>query len=54
MGGHTDHYEEELSQPLISFSFGQSAVFLIGGCTRDIKPEGIYSLICNHYLMVYL
>ncbi|XP_047136393.1 nucleic acid dioxygenase ALKBH1 isoform X1 [Hydra vulgaris] len=42
MGGHTDHYEEELSQPLISYSFGQAAVFLIGGPTRDIKPEGIW------------
>lgn len=40
MGGHTDHYEEELRQPLISYSFGQSAVYLIGGDTRDIKPEG--------------
>ena len=40
MGGHTDHYEEELSQPLIAYSFGQSAVYLIGGQTRDVKPEG--------------
>ena len=40
MGGHTDHYEEALRQPLISYSFGQTAVYLIGGDTRDIKPEG--------------
>ena len=40
MGGHTDHYEEELRQPLIAYSFGQPAVYLIGGDTRDIKPEG--------------
>ena len=40
MGGHTDHYEEELDQPLISVSFGQPAVFLIGGPTRDIRPTG--------------
>lgn len=40
MGGHTDHYEEELDAPLISLSFGQKAVFLIGGKTKDVKPEG--------------
>ena len=42
MGGHTDHYEEELQQPLISYSFGQSAVYLIGGATRDVKPKAIW------------
>jgi len=42
MGGHTDHYEDELSQPLISYSFGQSAIYLIGGQTRDVKPEAIW------------
>ena len=42
MGGHTDHYEEALTQPLISYSFGQSAIYLIGGQTRDLKPAGIY------------
>merc|ERR1712113_736917 len=42
MGGHTDHYEEELCQPLISYSFGQACVFLIGGTTRDIKPTAIW------------
>ena len=41
MGGHTDHYEEELCQPLIAYTLGQSAVYLIGGDTRDIKPEGM-------------
>ena len=41
MGGHTDHYEEDLRQPLISYSLGQSAIYLIGGDTRDIKPEGM-------------
>eukprot|EP00794_Sanderia_malayensis_P003371 gene3371-3860_t len=42
MGGHTDHYEEELNAPLISVSFGQPAVFLMGGKTKDIKPEAIW------------
>ena len=40
MGGHTDHYEEELDAPLLSISFGQPCVFLIGGPTKDVKPEG--------------
>ncbi len=40
MGGHTDHYEEELDAPLISVSFGLPAVFLIGGQTKDIQPQG--------------
>ncbi|CAG0882873.1 unnamed protein product [Darwinula stevensoni] len=35
---HTDHSEMDLSSPLFSFSFGQRAVFLIGGATRDITP----------------
>ncbi|EDO43822.1 predicted protein, partial [Nematostella vectensis] len=42
MGGHTDHYELDLSWPLISVSFGQSAVFLIGGKTKDVKPTALY------------
>lgn len=42
MGGHTDHYESDLSWPLISLSFGQSAIFLIGGATRDIRPSALY------------
>ena len=40
MGGHTDHYELDLSWPLVSISFGQTAVFLIGGATRDVRPTG--------------
>ena len=40
MGGHTDHYESDLSWPLISLSFGQTAIFLIGGGTRDVRPVG--------------
>ena len=43
MGGHTDHYESDLSWPLISLSFGQTAIFLIGGATRDIRPAGMYT-----------
>ena len=40
MGGHVDKYENDLSQPLVSISFGQSAVYLIGGKTCDIRPTG--------------
>lgn len=42
MGGHTDHYEDILSQPLISFSFGLPAIFLIGGATRDVQPQALW------------
>lgn len=31
LSGHTDHSEQDLSAPLFSISFGQSAIFLIGG-----------------------
>lgn len=46
MGGHTDHYESDLSWPLISLSFGQTAIFLIGGATRDIRPVGKLVAFC--------
>lgn len=36
LSGHTDHSELNLDAPLFSISFGQSAIFLIGG--RD-KPD---------------
>lgn len=42
MGGHTDHYESDLSWPLISMSFGQTAIFLIGGATRDVRPVALH------------
>jgi alkylated DNA repair protein alkB family protein 1 len=38
LSGHTDHSEEDLSAPLISISFGQSAIFLIGGQSKQVKP----------------
>ena len=40
MGGHVDKHENDLSQPLVSISFGQSAVYLIGGKTNDVRPTG--------------
>lgn len=39
---HTDHSEPYAEAPLFSFSFGQSAVFLIGGPTKATKPSAIY------------
>lgn len=42
LSGHTDHSEQNLEAPLFSFSFGQSAIFLIGGKTIDEKPSAMY------------
>uniref|UniRef100_A0A182M8L5 Fe2OG dioxygenase domain-containing protein n=1 Tax=Anopheles culicifacies TaxID=139723 RepID=A0A182M8L5_9DIPT len=41
LAGHTDHSEDDQLAPLFSFSFGQPAVFLIGGTTRDEQPDAI-------------
>lgn len=37
LAAHTDH-SELCQSPLFSISFGQSAIFLIGGKTKDEKP----------------
>lgn len=42
LSGHTDHSEKNLDAPLFSFSFGQSAVFLIGGSSMDDKPTPLF------------
>lgn len=49
MGGHVDKYENDLSQPLVSLSFGQSAVYLIGGKTCDVRPTGRFSIKMKHF-----
>ncbi|XP_063217889.1 nucleic acid dioxygenase ALKBH1 [Bacillus rossius redtenbacheri] len=41
LSGHTDHSEANREAPLLSFSFGQSAIFLLGGPTVDEKPSAI-------------
>ncbi|CAI8052202.1 Nucleic acid dioxygenase ALKBH1, partial [Geodia barretti] len=41
LSGHTDHSERDLSHPLLSISFGQSAVFLVGGETKSVLPQAI-------------
>ncbi|KAK6178861.1 hypothetical protein SNE40_011351 [Patella caerulea] len=42
LGGHTDHAEFEQGAPLISFSFGQEAIFLLGGLTKEVKPTPMF------------
>lgn len=42
LSGHTDHSEFDLTAPLFSLSFGQSAIFLLGGKTRDQAPLAMY------------
>lgn len=42
LGGHTDHSEFNKTAPLFSFSFGQTAVFLLGGKTRAERPIAMY------------
>lgn len=41
LSGHVDKSERDLSAPLLAFSLGQSAVFLIGGKTLDEKPSAL-------------
>ncbi|XP_047477598.1 nucleic acid dioxygenase ALKBH1-like [Penaeus chinensis] len=39
---HTDHSEPNMEAPLLSFSFGQSAVFLIGGPSKSTEPSALF------------
>ncbi|KAJ9589644.1 hypothetical protein L9F63_017133 [Diploptera punctata] len=41
LSGHTDHSEPDKEAPLFSFSFGQSAIFLLGGQTLEEKPTAM-------------
>lgn len=40
--GHTDVSELDKAAPLISFSFGQSCIFLIGGPTKETEPIPLF------------
>ncbi|XP_057677969.1 nucleic acid dioxygenase ALKBH1 isoform X2 [Corythoichthys intestinalis] len=42
LGIHVDESELDHSRPLLSFSFGQSAVFLLGGTQRQDAPTAMY------------
>ncbi|EXX51942.1 uncharacterized protein OCT59_023028 [Rhizophagus irregularis] len=39
---HVDKSEINMEAPLISFSFGHTCIFLIGGPTKDIAPIALY------------
>jgi alkylated DNA repair protein alkB family protein 1 len=41
MSGHLDDAEYIMSEPIISISLGRSAIFLIGGRSKDVKPVPI-------------
>lgn len=38
MGGHLDDAEHTMEKPIVSISLGCSAIFLMGGTTKNIKP----------------
>lgn len=42
MGGHLDDAEEAMHKPIVSASFGNTIIFLIGGRTRDVEPTALY------------
>ncbi|XP_004837174.1 nucleic acid dioxygenase ALKBH1 isoform X2 [Heterocephalus glaber] len=42
LGIHVDRSELDHSRPLLSFSFGQSAIFLLGGIKRDEAPTAMF------------
>ncbi|XP_041809507.1 nucleic acid dioxygenase ALKBH1 [Chelmon rostratus] len=42
LGIHVDESELDHSCPLLSFSFGQSAIFLLGGMCRQDPPTAMY------------
>ncbi|CAI9177300.1 unnamed protein product [Rangifer tarandus platyrhynchus] len=42
LGIHADRSELDHSRPLLSFSFGQSAIFLLGGLKRDEAPTPMF------------
>ncbi|XP_059160239.1 nucleic acid dioxygenase ALKBH1-like isoform X2 [Physella acuta] len=41
LAAHTDHSEQDHSAPLFSISFGQTALFLIGGVTKCVLPLAV-------------
>ncbi|XP_053143342.1 nucleic acid dioxygenase ALKBH1 [Hemicordylus capensis] len=42
LGIHVDESELDHSRPLLSFSFGQSSIFLLGGLKRDEAPVAMF------------
>ncbi len=41
LAGHVDYSEPNMESPLISFSFGMRAIFLIGGPTKNQRPSAV-------------
>ncbi len=41
LSGHTDDSELNHEAPLISFSLGHDAIFLLGGPTREEEPMAL-------------
>ncbi|XKL66078.1 hypothetical protein PGB90_009498 [Kerria lacca] len=52
LSGHTDCSETNVTAPLVSFSFGQTAIFLIGGDTLNESPDAIFLESGDIVLMV--
>lgn len=42
LGGHVDYSEYDQTAPIISFSFGQTAVFLLGAQSRADRPVALF------------
>ncbi|KAK0163391.1 hypothetical protein PV327_007076 [Microctonus hyperodae] len=42
LAGHVDHSEVNIEAPLISISFGQTAIFLIGGLSQNNPANAIF------------
>uniref|UniRef100_A0A914VTG7 Fe2OG dioxygenase domain-containing protein n=1 Tax=Plectus sambesii TaxID=2011161 RepID=A0A914VTG7_9BILA len=42
LSGHVDRAERDLDQPLLSFSFGQTAIYLSGGTSLDEEPTPMF------------
>ncbi|XP_053951066.1 nucleic acid dioxygenase ALKBH1 [Anastrepha ludens] len=42
LSAHTDHSEPNRTAPLFSLSFGQTAIFLIGGKSKEVSPLAIF------------
>jgi len=42
LAGHTDHSEMNVTAPLFSISFGQTAIFLVGGLKQEDPSNAIF------------
>ncbi|KAG7197338.1 hypothetical protein KM043_018450 [Ampulex compressa] len=42
LAGHTDHSEINIEAPLFSISFGQTAIFLIGGLSQEDAAKALF------------